>query len=103
MGIGNREEAAAAASQSSSSTGPLTLLLMMVAFFTPLAGMVQPDRVAKVHDYYAHKLQVRFKDRFKLQYWFAIHQFLRIILSLRIPVLLPVSTLPYLVKVTNCA
>lgn len=39
---------------------PIMLLVIMVAFFTPAqAGLEQPDRVAKVHDYYVHKLQVR--------------------------------------------
>jgi hypothetical protein len=33
--------------------------------------------------------------------WGAIHQYLRIILKLRILVLLPVSTLPYLVQAKN--
>ena len=37
------------------------MLLMMVGFFTPLAGMVQPERVARVHDFYTHKLQVRLR------------------------------------------
>jgi hypothetical protein len=35
--------------------------------------------------------------------WGAIHQFLRIIFNLRILVLLPVSTLLYVVKVKNCS
>jgi hypothetical protein len=33
--------------------------------------------------------------------WGAVHQFLRIIINLRILVLLPVSTLPYVVRVKN--
>ncbi len=44
---------------SGGATMTLTLLLMAVAFFTPLAGMLQPEKAARVHDYYAHKLQVR--------------------------------------------
>jgi hypothetical protein len=36
-----------------------------------------------------------------LEAWGAIHQLLNIILKLRILVLLPVSTLPYVVKVKN--
>jgi hypothetical protein len=35
--------------------------------------------------------------------WGAIHQLLNIILKLRILVSLPVSTLPYVVKVKNCS
>ena len=32
--------------------------MIQVVFFTPLAGMAQPERVARVHDFYTHKLQV---------------------------------------------
>jgi hypothetical protein len=35
--------------------------------------------------------------------WGAIHELLNIILKLRILVLLPVSTLPFVVKVKNCS
>ena len=47
-----------ASSSSSSSSPSVTMLLMMVGFFTPLAGMAHPERVARVHDFYTHKLQV---------------------------------------------
>jgi len=37
---------------------PVALLVMMTAFFTPVPGLQQPDRVIRVHDYFAQKLQV---------------------------------------------
>ena len=37
---------------------PVMLLMIMVGFFTPLKNMQHPEKVAKVHDYYLHKLQV---------------------------------------------
>ena len=42
---------------------PVMLLVMMVAFFTPTAAMGMPDKVAKVHDYYTHRLQVRKSEK----------------------------------------
>lgn len=40
---------------------PVMLLTIMVGFFTPVKSMEQPDKVAKVHDYYLHKLQVSYQ------------------------------------------
>ena len=37
---------------------PVMLLVMMIAFFSPQAGLKQPDKVVRVNDYYMHKLQV---------------------------------------------
>ncbi len=37
---------------------PVMLLVMMIAFFSPLPGLKQPDKVVRVNDYYMQKLQV---------------------------------------------
>jgi len=43
---------------------PVMLLVMMIAFFTPQPNLKQPDKVVRVNDYYAHKLQVYLSLRF---------------------------------------
>jgi hypothetical protein len=47
------------------------------------------------------ELHTNFKLNLSLRFWGAIHQLLSIILKLRILVLLPVSTMPYVVIVKN--
>jgi hypothetical protein len=48
-----------------------------------------------------HSLYVHLTEKLQVTTWGAIYQLLGIILKLRIIVLLPVSTLPYVVKVKN--
>jgi hypothetical protein len=43
---------------------PVMLLVMMIAFFSPQAGLKQPDKVVRVNDYYMHKLQIYLHLRF---------------------------------------
>ena len=38
---------------------PVWLLVVMITFFTPHSDTAQTQRIVKIHDYFAHKLQVR--------------------------------------------